>query len=63
MGGTNNKLLYAITVLIWGSTWLAIKFQLGVVAPEVSIVYRLYEEIAQQHLMDMNPMMRKFITG
>ncbi|MBN1792329.1 preprotein translocase subunit SecY [Candidatus Woesearchaeota archaeon] len=29
----------------------------------VSIVYRLYEEIAQQHLMDMNPMMRKFITG
>jgi preprotein translocase subunit SecY len=29
----------------------------------VSIVYKLYEEIAQQHLMDMNPMMRKFITG
>ncbi|MBN2141992.1 preprotein translocase subunit SecY [Candidatus Woesearchaeota archaeon] len=29
----------------------------------VSIVYRLYEEIAQQHLMDMNPMMRKFMTG
>jgi len=27
-------------VLIWGSTWLAIEFQLGVVAPEVSIVYR-----------------------
>ena len=29
----------------------------------VMIVYRLYEEIAQQHMMDMNPMMRKFITG
>ncbi len=36
----NNGLLYLITVLIWGSTWLAIEFQLGVVAPEVSIVYR-----------------------
>jgi drug/metabolite transporter (DMT)-like permease len=29
-----------MTVLIWGSTWLAIKFQLGVVAPAVSIAYR-----------------------
>ena len=27
-------------MLIWGSTWLAIEFQLGVVAPEVSVVYR-----------------------
>ncbi|MFH1771046.1 MAG: preprotein translocase subunit SecY [archaeon] len=27
----------------------------------VMIVYRLYEEIAQQHMMDMNPMMRKFM--
>ncbi|MDX1517355.1 MAG: EamA family transporter, partial [Woeseiaceae bacterium] len=36
----SNTLLYVITVLIWGSTWLAIEFQLGVVAPEVSIVYR-----------------------
>lgn len=33
-------LLYLGTVLIWGSTWLAVKFQLGVVAPEVSIAYR-----------------------
>lgn len=33
-------LLYVSTVLIWGSTWLAIEFQLGVVAPEVSLVYR-----------------------
>ena len=27
----------------------------------VMIVYRLYEEIAQQHMMDMNPMMRKLM--
>ena len=36
----SNALLYAITVGVWGSTWLAIEFQLGVVAPEVSVVYR-----------------------
>jgi drug/metabolite transporter (DMT)-like permease len=32
--------LFAISTLIWGSTWLAIKFQLGVVAPEASVAYR-----------------------
>lgn len=32
--------LYAVTVIFWGTSWLAIKFQLGVVAPEVSVVYR-----------------------
>ena len=32
--------LFAIASLIWGSTWLAITFQLGVVAPEASVVYR-----------------------
>ena len=36
----NNPTLYALTVLIWGSTFFAIEFQLGVVAPEVSVVYR-----------------------
>ena len=36
----NNTLLYVVTVLIWGSTWIAIKYQLGDVSPEVSIVYR-----------------------
>lgn len=35
-----NALLYLITVLIWGSTWLAIKFQLGIISPELSIAYR-----------------------
>jgi drug/metabolite transporter (DMT)-like permease len=36
----SNAALYLVTVLIWGSTWLAIEFQLGVVEPEVSVVYR-----------------------
>ncbi|MEQ9464563.1 MAG: EamA family transporter [Haliea sp.] len=36
----NNLLLYVITVVIWGSTWIAIKFQLGTVAPMVSIAHR-----------------------
>lgn len=35
-----TPLIYAIVVLIWGTTWYAIKFQLGVVAPEISLVYR-----------------------
>ncbi|MFE9776127.1 DMT family transporter [Streptomyces sp. NPDC005931] len=35
-----NALLYLVTVLIWGSTWLAIKGQLGEVHPTVSIAYR-----------------------
>ena len=29
----------------------------------VMIIYRLYEDIARQHMMDMNPMMRKFMGG
>lgn len=29
----------------------------------VMIIYRLYEEIAQQHMYDMNPMLRKFMEG
>ena len=32
--------LFAICVLIWGSTWIAITFQLGAVAPAVSVGYR-----------------------
>jgi drug/metabolite transporter (DMT)-like permease len=35
-----NAFLYLLTVFIWGSTWLAIKFQLGIVSPELSIAYR-----------------------
>ena len=37
---THSASLYLASVLIWGSTWYAIKFQLGVVAPEVSLFYR-----------------------
>lgn len=35
-----NISLYLLTVLIWGTTWIALKLQLGVVAIPVSIVYR-----------------------
>jgi preprotein translocase subunit SecY len=27
----------------------------------VMIIYKFYEDIARQHMMDMNPMMRKFM--
>jgi drug/metabolite transporter (DMT)-like permease len=36
----NNLINFSIASLIWGSTWLAIKYQLGVVDPVVSIFYR-----------------------
>jgi hypothetical protein len=32
--------LYALVVLIWGSTWIALKMQLGSVPVELSIAYR-----------------------
>lgn len=35
-----NLMLYVVTVLIWGTTWLAIKWQLGVVPVPVSIAWR-----------------------
>jgi drug/metabolite transporter (DMT)-like permease len=35
-----NLLFYTVTVLIWGSTWLGIKFQLGNVEPALSVAYR-----------------------
>ena len=35
-----NWLLYATTVLIWGTTWFVITFQLGTVPPELSVAYR-----------------------
>ena len=36
----NNVFLYIVTVVIWGTTWIAINYQLGSVAPEVSVFYR-----------------------
>jgi drug/metabolite transporter (DMT)-like permease len=35
-----DSLLYLVTIIIWGSTWIGIKFQLGTVDPMVSVVYR-----------------------
>jgi drug/metabolite transporter (DMT)-like permease len=35
-----NLQLFAACVAIWGSTWLAITYQLGAVAPEASVFYR-----------------------
>jgi len=35
-----NIQLFGVSVAIWGTTWLAIKFQLGRVAPEASVFYR-----------------------
>ncbi len=32
--------LYAATVFCWGTSWIALKAQVGVVAPEVSILWR-----------------------
>lgn len=35
-----DLLLYSLTTLIWGSTWLAVHWQLGVVSPYWSLTYR-----------------------
>jgi len=39
MSSTSAR-LFALCVAIWGTTWLAIRFQLGAVAPEMSVGYR-----------------------
>lgn len=36
----NSGLLYVLTILIWGSTWLAIKYQLGTVDIMASVAHR-----------------------
>jgi drug/metabolite transporter (DMT)-like permease len=38
--GAYDFALFAIVVTVWGSSWLPLKLQLGVVAPEVSGVWR-----------------------
>lgn len=37
---TSAVALFLLAATIWGSTWLAITFQLGVVPPEASVCYR-----------------------
>ena len=39
-GAVSNLQIFSACVAIWGSTWLAITFQLGRVAPEASVSYR-----------------------
>ena len=39
-GPASAWLLFLVPCVIWGTTWLVIKFQLGVVAPEVSVAWR-----------------------
>jgi len=41
-GMTSTALLYAVTVLIWGTTWIALKLQIGVVPIPWSIAYRFW---------------------
>lgn len=38
--GATDLALYAVTVFVWGTSWIALRMQLGVVAPEVSLVWR-----------------------
>src|SRR5512133_607211 len=38
--GASDLVLFLIPTFIWGTTWLAIKYQLGAVAPEVSVAWR-----------------------
>jgi drug/metabolite transporter (DMT)-like permease len=38
--GPSALVLFFLSTFIWGTTWLVIKFQLGVVAPEVSVGWR-----------------------
>lgn len=39
---SNNLTLFTIPALIWGSTWFVITFQLGSVAPLISVIYRFF---------------------
>ncbi|MBY0292963.1 MAG: DMT family transporter [Alphaproteobacteria bacterium] len=36
----NNAILYILVVLVWGTTWFAIKLQIGHAPDEISILYR-----------------------
>ena len=38
--GGGNGLLYGLTVLIWGSSWFTIKFQIEAVPASISVFYR-----------------------
>lgn len=38
--------LYAVVVLAWGVSWIALRMQLGVVAPEISVFWRFLIAVA-----------------
>ena len=37
-----NGVLYGITILIWGSSWIMIKFQVEIVSASISVFYRFF---------------------
>ncbi len=37
---TGDLALYALVVLVWGTSWIGMRWQVGVVAPEVSVLWR-----------------------
>ena len=67
----SNGLLFVVPALIWGSTWLAITWQLGVVAPEVSVTYRFAAAslllavgcIATRRSLHVSPRDHVFLAG
>ena len=34
--------LYVLIILIWGSSWIAITYQYGIVSEELSVAYRFF---------------------
>jgi drug/metabolite transporter (DMT)-like permease len=38
--GRQDYILYAMTIITWGSSWFAMHLQIGMVAPEVSLFWR-----------------------
>src|SRR3546814_15409500 len=48
-----NTGLYGLTVLIWGTTWIALTYQVGLVAPELSVAYRFAIAAAVVFLWDL----------
>jgi drug/metabolite transporter (DMT)-like permease len=46
----SNLQLFVACVAIWGSTWFAIKFQLGVASPEASVAFRFLAASLMLHV-------------
>ena len=37
---SSDYLLYAVVIFGWSTSWLPLKWQLGVVSPEISLIWR-----------------------